>query len=155
MEEPRSQALEQHEQQPPAPGRTRTRSRRGPVAGWPARAACIAVLALAMAPGCAGWRGARLYTSGADALGRGESEQAIAHLEAAAEELPARVEIYNHLGIAYTAAGRHADAVEAFERAVELDCNGSVARENLELARHRAAAATPATRAARDPDPGS
>lgn len=100
----------------------------------------IAVAALALTlGGCATWEGARLYRSGTDALDRGDAEVAIADLEQAAELVPQASEVQNHLGLAYTAAGRHEDALLAFERAVALDCDNQAAQENLAVARLREA----------------
>lgn len=85
--------------------------------------------------GCAGWRGARLYSSGTHALEHGHITQAVGDLEEAAQLMPQSSEVYNHLGIAYTQAGRADDARIAFERAVELDCSNVAAQRNLEAAR--------------------
>ena len=87
--------------------------------------------------GCASFQGARLYRSGSDALERGETARAIADLERAAELVPHASEVRNHLGLAYDAAGRPEAAHQAFERAVELDCDNEAARHNLEFAERR------------------
>ncbi len=97
-------------------------------------ALCAAVLVL----GCSGFRAARLYQSGTSALDRGDSAQAIAELERAAELLPEASEVQNHLGLAYQAAGRERDAEFAFRRAVALDCGNAAAVENLRVAEARA-----------------
>jgi cytochrome c-type biogenesis protein CcmH/NrfG len=56
--------------------------------------------------------------------------------------VPERSEVFNHLGLAYAAAGRRDDALLAFERAVELDCdNPAAARTARRRARARPAAA--------------
>jgi Flp pilus assembly protein TadD len=81
--------------------------------------------------GCSTWRGARLYTSGSEALERGDTVRAIAELETAAELVPHASEIQNHLGLAYAAAGRDGDALRAFRRAVALDCDNEAAQRNL------------------------
>jgi Flp pilus assembly protein TadD len=94
-------------------------------------AALIAASTLVLAPGCATWRGARLYETGSAALERGDSARAIADLERAAELVPHASEVQNHLGLAYAAAGRPDDARRAFERAVELDCANQAAVRNL------------------------
>jgi Flp pilus assembly protein TadD len=67
----------------------------------------------------------------------------VADLERAAALVPAASEVQNHLGLAYAAAGRDADARAAFERAVELDCENAAAGQNLRAARRRAAGAQP------------
>jgi Flp pilus assembly protein TadD len=81
--------------------------------------------------GCAGVEAARLYGEGTEALDRGEFALAVERLERAAVLQPHASEIQNHLGIAYRAAGREAEARAAFERAVELDCDNAAARYNL------------------------
>ncbi len=88
---------------------------------------------LAVASGCAGFQGARLYRSGSDALERGETARAIGDLERAARLVPHASEVHNHLGLAYAQAGRDGEALGAFERAVELDCDNTAAAHNLEL----------------------
>jgi Flp pilus assembly protein TadD len=98
-------------------------------------AAPLLALALAVAlAGCATWRGARLYTSGSEALERGDLPRAIAELEEASTLVPHASEVQNHLGLAYAAAGRDADALRAFRRAVDLDCDNAAAQENLAAA---------------------
>ncbi len=92
-------------------------------------ARCAVVLAL----GCSSFRAARLYQSGTSALDRGDSGQAIAELERAAELSPKASEVQNHLGLAYQAAGRESDAEFAFRRAVALDCGNAAAVENLRV----------------------
>jgi Flp pilus assembly protein TadD len=79
-----------------------------------------------------------LYQSGTRALDRGNSRQAVADLERAAELLPEASEVQNHLGLAYQAAGRERDAEFAFRRAVALDCGNAAAVENLRIAEARA-----------------
>ena len=94
--------------------------------------ACAAILLLST--GCASYRGARIYQSGTEALDRGEFEAAILDLERAALLVPHASEIQNHLGVAYTQAGRHAAAFAAYLRAVNLDCRNSAAQHNLRVA---------------------
>lgn len=98
---------------------------------------------LAVLSGCASLEGARLYNRGTEALDRGEPARAAADLERAAELVPQASEVQNHLGLAYAALGRDADAERAFRRAVELDCDNAAARENLHAAEQRAARGTP------------
>ena len=83
--------------------------------------------------GCASYRGARLYQEGTAALDRGEVERAVSDLEHAARLVQAS-EIQNHLGLAYAAAGRDADALNAFRNAVALDCDNEAAAHNLRRA---------------------
>jgi lipoprotein NlpI len=99
----------------------------------------LAALVLTASPGCASYRGAQLYSSGTQALDAGDTERAIHDLEAAARLVPQASQIYNHLGIAYSDAGRRDAALRAFDRALELDC------DNAEAERNRAALAVPAT----------
>ncbi|HEY5656747.1 MAG TPA: tetratricopeptide repeat protein [Myxococcota bacterium] len=89
--------------------------------------------------GCATYEGARLYRRGSDALERGDVERAVADLERAAALVPHASEIQNHLGLAYRASGRDADALRAFRRAVALDCDNRQALHNLAVAERAAA----------------
>jgi Flp pilus assembly protein TadD len=93
----------------------------------------VALVAALLAPalGCATYRGARLYQEGSAALERGEVDRAVADLERAATLVPHASEVQNHLGLAYYAAGRDEDALRAFQRAVELDCDNEQAVHNL------------------------
>lgn len=91
-------------------------------------------LGLLVGPGCASWEGARLYQSGSEALDRGDSARAVTDLEEAARLVPHASEVQNHLGLAYAAEGRSDAALEAFRRAVELDCDNAAAQENLAMA---------------------
>jgi Flp pilus assembly protein TadD len=84
--------------------------------------------------GCATYQGGRLYTSGTEALDRGDTARAIEDLERAAELVPHASEIQNHLGLAYAADGRDREALLAFRRAVALDCGNLAAKRNLEAA---------------------
>ena len=93
----------------------------------------LGVCALALV-GCATLRGARLYQSGTEALDRGDAAQAIAELEEAATLVPHASEIQNHLGLAYASAGRDAEALAAFQKAVALDCDNTAAKRNLRAA---------------------
>ena len=90
-----------------------------------------AVALAAAASGCASVEGGRLYTSGTEALDRGDVESAVDALQRAAALVPQASEIQNHLGLAYQAAGRSNEARAAFERAVDLDCDNLAARHNL------------------------
>lgn len=101
----------------------------------------LLLVALASA-GCTTFRGARLYSSGTEALDRGDVTRAIADLERAAELVPHASEVQNHLGLAYAADGRHREALLAFRRAVELDCGNQAATRNLRAAEARAALET-------------
>jgi Flp pilus assembly protein TadD len=96
------------------------------------------VLALLVA-GCASLEGAKLYARGTDALERGDVAAAITDLERAAALVPEASAVQNHLGLAYARADREREAVSAFERALELDCDNAAARHNLAAARRRAA----------------
>lgn len=96
--------------------------------------AAVLATALGSASGCASFRGARLYDRGTRALDRGQPALAVADLERAAALVPDASEVWNHLGLAYAAAGRPVDAQHAFERAVALDCTNAAARHNLRRA---------------------
>lgn len=93
--------------------------------------------------GCASLEAARLYRSGTRALDRGDPQRAVADLERAAELAPQASEVQNHLGLAYSAAGREDEARDAFARAVDLDCDNAAARENLAAAASTQAGAAP------------
>jgi tetratricopeptide (TPR) repeat protein len=103
-----------------------------------ARALALGLLLAALASGCASFEGARLYGRGTRALERGDGAAAIADLERAAALVPRASEIHNHLGLAYGRAGRHAEALAAFRRAVALDCDNRAAERNLRAAEARA-----------------
>ena len=97
--------------------------------------ATLAALAL-LSSGCESgpvraFEGARAYADGTAALDSGDYGLAISRLEVAAERVPHGSEIWNHLGLAYWSAGRPEAAREAFERAIELDCDNAAARVNL------------------------
>ena len=90
----------------------------------------LSVALAACLTGCASWEGAQLYQRGTDALQRGDAS-AVADLERASQLVPQASEIQNHLGLAYEASGRDDDALAAFRRAVELDCDNAAAVANL------------------------
>jgi Flp pilus assembly protein TadD len=95
------------------------------------------IAGLIMAPGCTSLEAARLYRDGTAALDRGSSAEALRMLERAAELLPETSEIQNHLGSAYAAEGRHAEALAAWRRSVALDCENQAAQRNLLSAERR------------------
>ena len=105
----------------------------------------VALVLVALASwGCASLEGWRLYTSGTEALDRGDTARAIADLERAAELVPEGSEIQNHLGLAYAADGRSDEALLAFRRAVALDCGNKAAQRNLRAAEaHRTPTSEP------------
>jgi Flp pilus assembly protein TadD len=96
--------------------------------------------ALLAGAGCASFEGARLYDRGTRALERGDAAAAVADLERAAALVPHASEIQNHLGLAYAEQGRDGDALAAFRRAVDLDCDNAAAQQNLRAAEARASA---------------
>jgi Flp pilus assembly protein TadD len=95
----------------------------------------VAGVLCALLIGCSAIEGARLYRDGTRALERGDARTAVHALELAAERVPEASEVQNHLGLAYLASGRRDDAVRAFRRAVDLDCDNAAARRNLDLLR--------------------
>jgi Flp pilus assembly protein TadD len=107
------------------------------------RIVCAALAVALACLGCASYRGARLYQQGTAALDRGEIERAVSDLERAAELVPQASEVQNHLGLAYAAAGRDADALNAFRNAVALDCDNAAAARNLRRAERARAALHP------------
>ena len=88
---------------------------------------------------------------GSAALDRGDAAVATAELESAAALLPHASEIQNHLGIAYSMEGREADALAAFRRAVELDCDNQAAARNLAEAEAVYGLSSPSQRDAQTP----
>jgi tetratricopeptide (TPR) repeat protein len=88
-------------------------------------------LACASLPPVRAIRAARYYAAGTRALDRGANREAIVELELAASLMPNASEIHNHLGLAYWADERSAEAARELERAVELDCDNQAARVNL------------------------
>jgi Flp pilus assembly protein TadD len=103
-------------------------------AAWTALALAIAALPLAA---CASFEAARAFQRGTAALERGDAAAAVGELERAAVLEPRASAVHNHLGIAYEAAGRERDALRAYERAVELDCENRAAEHNLTALRAR------------------
>lgn len=105
--------------------------------------AVVALALLVCVGGCTTFQAARLYRRGSVALERGQVERAVADLERAALLAPHASEIQNHLGLAYAAMGREPDALRAFRRAVELDCDNRQALHNLAVAERAAAQVEP------------
>ncbi|MBW2390517.1 MAG: hypothetical protein JRG89_19105 [Deltaproteobacteria bacterium] len=93
----------------------------------------ISFLSLCVA-GCTGFRAARLYQEGTEALNAGNAELAIVRLGEAEQLEPDASEIQNHLGLAFAATGQHEQALSAFQRAVDLDCSNAAAVHNLAAA---------------------
>jgi Flp pilus assembly protein TadD len=98
----------------------------------------LAALTASLLVACATVDATRLFRSGTAALDRGDTPAAVRDLEAAADRLPESSAVQNHLGLAYAAGGRDADALAAFERAVALDCDNAAAQANLVRARAHA-----------------
>ena len=111
----------------------------------PHRSLALAALLLAAAlPTCTSIEAAQHYRSGTVALDRDDPALAVEELERAAVLEPDAAHIQNHLGIAYERVGRRDDALRAYERAVELDCENQAAQANLVKAKDaRAAASVP------------
>lgn len=93
-------------------------------------------LGLVLTVGCSSFRAAQLYQSGTQALEEGDASRAVLQLREAAQLEPDASEIQNHLGLAYAAQGEHVLAHEAFQRAVDLDCENQAAQQNLAAAKH-------------------
>jgi Flp pilus assembly protein TadD len=98
----------------------------------------LAAVLASLLVACATTSATRLFRSGTTALDRGDSVAAVRDLEEAARILPESSAVHNHLGLAYAASQRDADALAAFERAVALDCDNQAAQSNLAQARARA-----------------
>jgi len=94
-------------------------------------AACVAFQLL----GCASLEGGRLYVRGTEAMERGEYVSAVDSLSRAAELVthpPQASKVKNHLGLAYLGEGERSLALDAFRRAVDLDCRNEAAQQNLD-----------------------
>ena len=99
----------------------------------------------AIESGCASWKAADLYQSGSQSLEDNDPGRAVSDLERAALLKPDSSQIQNHLGIAYERSGQKSLALDAFTRAVELDCENSAAKQNLKkLQRERGISVTSA-----------
>ena len=99
----------------------------------------LAVAIASLLAACATVDATRLFRAGTAALDRVDAASALRDLEEAARLLPESSAVHNHLGLAYAASQRDADALAAFERAVALDCDNQAAQENLSRARAHAA----------------
>ena len=93
--------------------------------------ACVALLFT----GCTSIEGGRLYVRGTEALERGEYGIAVDSLSRAAELIthPSQASnVQNHLGLAYLGEGERSLALDAFHRALALDCRNEAAQQNLD-----------------------
>lgn len=102
----------------------------------------VALCGPAPLAGCASFEAMRAFQRGTAALDRGQAVLAVDELERAAALAPEASAVQNHLGIAYEAAGRPADALRAYERAVALDCENQAASRNLAALQAQVAAAS-------------
>jgi len=75
--------------------------------------------------------GPKALLQGEDLIRKGKYEAAIDKLETAVDLLPNEARAWNFLGVAHHRAGQFADARLAYERALQLDRDLSVARFNL------------------------
>ena len=92
----------------------------------------VLLIALALAgAGCASFQAAQWAERGSRAIDEGRFVQAITDLERAVALAPEAAPLHNHLGVAYLGAGRKAEARQAFEQAVALDCDHQPAQRNL------------------------
>ncbi|MBL9126371.1 MAG: tetratricopeptide repeat protein, partial [Verrucomicrobiales bacterium] len=96
--------------------------------GSRARTALAAGLALWVA-GCTP-PGPKALLDGERLLREGRTEDAIRRLRTAVEFLPSQPQAWNHLGLAYHAAKKPSDAVEAYQQALRLDRNLAAAYFN-------------------------
>ncbi len=80
--------------------------------------------------GCAP-SGTRALLKGEELVEQGKYAEAVKHFEKATEEFPDNAKAWNHLGLGYQYAGETKKAVEAYQQALTLDRNLTVARYNL------------------------
>ncbi len=74
--------------------------------------------------------GPRALLDGERLIREGRAEDAIRRLRTAVEFLPSNPQAWNHLGLAYHAAKKPSEAVEAYQQALRLDRNLAVAYFN-------------------------
>ena len=111
------------------------------------RARCVVATGLMLwVAGCTP-PGPKALLDGERMLRDGRAEDAIRRLRTAVEFLPSNPQAWNHLGLAYHAAKKPSEAVEAYQQALRLDRNLAVAYFNsgcLYLENGEAALATDA-----------
>ncbi len=78
-------------------------------------------------------RGEELFARAYAALSEGRAEDAVTGFEAVVDLVPRHYPSWGNLGAAYLAAGRRADAQRCLKRALELNPDYTVARQNLAL----------------------
>lgn len=66
-----------------------------------------------------------------DAAARGQSKQAVEHLQKAIREFPGFFQAYNNLAVEYTKLGRLEDAARALEKSIELQPGDATTHRNL------------------------
>ncbi len=108
---------------------TRTRWRNagcGRAAWWPSLVAAAGVFLAGCTP-----PGPRALLDGERLLLQGKPEEALRRLRTAVEFLPGNAQAWNHLGLAFHATRQPSEAVDAYQRALQVDRNLAVAHYNL------------------------
>jgi tetratricopeptide (TPR) repeat protein len=93
--------------------------------------------------------------TGLELAAQGRYDAAIAQFLAAIAIEPREPQLFNNLGFAHYLRGHRAQAIEAFEHALELDPGYAKARKNLELARERPAAVAAVQEKSAPPTPST
>src|SRR6187551_3369203 len=97
------------------------RSRMLTIKNWGALSACLMItLSVWVLGGCSA-RGPQALLEGGELIKQGKFPQAIARLQIAVEAMPDNAQAWNHLGLAYHGAGRPAEALQAYKKAIQRD----------------------------------
>jgi tetratricopeptide (TPR) repeat protein len=83
-------------------------------------------------------RGEELFARAYAALSEGRADDAVSGFEAVVDLVPRHYPSWGNLGAAYLAAGRRSEAQRCLERALQLNPDYAVARQNLQLLTERA-----------------
>src|SRR5262245_54215689 len=89
------------------------------------------VIALAIAVGGCSPGGPEALMRGDKLLRDGKNAEAVQLIEQAVEQMPANARAWNHLGLAYHAAGNPVEARKAYAHALQIDRNYADPHYNL------------------------
>lgn len=101
-----------------------------PFPGLPAAPLLLLFLALSAFNGCSP-SGPDALVQGAEQLRKGELKRALELLELSVQKIPTNAQAWNHLGLAYHAAGQPDRAAHAYQEALGRDRNLAVVHFNL------------------------